>query len=97
MTFALWLEQVGPVILRPRFCDDTVDMFNEGVIPALTIHSPHDAPVETTLTGDALMIALTTTRFELQAAMDATQTTDPDDQTDIDDVLGGTGDDEVEV
>lgn len=54
-TFAGWLESVGPVILRPPFVDETVDMFEDGIIPPLTVHDTHADPYETSAVGDVLM------------------------------------------
>jgi hypothetical protein len=55
---APWLNVRGAVILRPVRCEDTIDMFEDGKIPPLTLHSPWNDPVVTDATGDALLALL---------------------------------------
>lgn len=58
-TFAPWLEQVGALILRPRFKAQTGDIFeDEYAVRPLTIHSPWEAPRTTYQTGDLLLAEL---------------------------------------
>lgn len=56
--FAPWLNARGAVILRPVRCEDTIDMFEDGKIPPLTLHSQWHDPVVTDATGDALLALL---------------------------------------
>lgn len=53
-----WLERKGALILRPRRCDDTLDMFDNGQIPPLTIHRRFFEPVQTRATGEDLLAEL---------------------------------------